>query len=286
MLWRQIATKSVLVTNSILNLKLGVIGGGVMAEAILSRLLTEHIFLPSQLLVSEPDELRSRFWADRYSIQATADNTAVAANCEVLLLATKPQALNQVAADLALLSHSARPSLMLSILAGVPLAKLQTLLPGIPVVRAMPNTPATVGAGITAIACSEQVSPEQKSQAEAIFGAVGDVLEIPETLMNAVTGLSGSGPGYVAVMIEALIDGGVAVGLSRQVATRLAIQTVLGTAQLLQTSGMHPAQLKDQVTSPGGTTIAGIAALEQAGIRAALINAVKAACDRSQALGG
>jgi pyrroline-5-carboxylate reductase len=274
------------VVNSISDTKLGVIGGGVMAEAILSHLLAEHVFLPSQLLVSEPDELRRRFWADRYGIQATADNIAIASGCQLLLLATKPQALDRVAADLALLPHSARPSLMLSILAGVPLAKLQTLLPGIPVVRAMPNTPATVGAGITAIACSEQVSPEQKAQAEAIFGAVGDVLEIPETLMNAVTGLSGSGPGYVAVIIEALSDGGVAVGLSRSMATRLAIQTVLGTAQLLQTSGMHPAQLKDQVTSPGGTTIAGIAALEQAGVRAALMNAVQAACDRSQALGG
>jgi pyrroline-5-carboxylate reductase len=274
------------VISRISDTKLGVIGGGVMAEAILSRLLAEHVFLPSQLLVSEPDGQRRRFWADQYSIQSTADNIAVAAGCQLLLLATKPQVLDRVAADLALLTPSARPSLVLSILAGVPLAKLLTLLPGIPVVRAMPNTPATVGAGITAIACSEHVSPEQKAQAEAIFGAVGDVLEVPETLMNAVTGLSGSGPGYVAVIIEALTDGGVAVGLSRQVATRLAIQTVLGTAQLLQTSGMHPAQLKDQVTSPGGTTIAGIAALEQAGVRAALINAVQAACDRSQALGG
>ncbi len=272
-------------TNSISDVKLGVIGGGVMAEAILSRLLAEHVFLPSQLLVSEPDEHRRRFWVDRYGIQVTADNTAVAAGCEILLLATKPQVLDRVSVDLALLPDPDRPSLMLSILAGVTLAKLQVLLPGIPVVRAMPNTPATVGAGITAIACSEQVSAKQKSEAVAIFGAVGEVLEIPETLMNAVTGLSGSGPGYVAVIIEALTDGGVAVGLSRQVASRLAVQTVLGTAQLLQTTGMHPAQLKDQVTSPGGTTIAGITALEQAGVRAALINAVQAACDRSQTLG-
>ncbi len=272
--------------NCISNLKLGVVGGGVMAEAIISRLLARGSFAPSQLLVSDPDPLRCQFWIKQYGIAATNSNADVLAGCQLLLLAIKPQVLDQVAADLALVPDLARPALMLSILAGVPLAKLQRLLPGIPAVRAMPNTPATVGASITAIAYSEDVSPEQKLQAQAIFEAVGEVLEIPETLMNAVTGLSGSGPGYVAVIIEALTDGGVAVGLSRPVATRLAIQTVLGTAQLLQTSGIHPAQLKDQVTSPGGTTIAGIAALEQAGVRSALINAVKAASDRSQALGG
>jgi pyrroline-5-carboxylate reductase len=274
------------VTNGLSSLKLGVIGGGVMAEAILSRLLAANVFSSDQLLISDPSQLRRQFWAEQYRIQTTHDNAAVVAACQLLLLATKPQVLDQVAVDLVLGPDQGRPSLMLSILAGVPLAKLQRLLPGIPVVRAMPNTPATVGAGITAIAYAADVSAEQKLQAEAIFGAVGEVLEVPEALMNAVTGLSGSGPGYIAVIIEALTDGGVAVGLSRQVATRLAIQTVLGTAQLLQTSGIHPAQLKDQVTSPGGTTIAGIAALEQAGLRAALINAVKAACDRSQALGG
>jgi pyrroline-5-carboxylate reductase len=274
------------VTDCISNLKLGVVGGGVMAEAIFSRLLAKNIFSPDHLLVSDPDPLRCQFWAEHYGVEATSDNAALIAGCQLLLLAVKPQILDQVAVDLASVPDPARPSLILSILAGVPLARLQSLSPGIPIVRAMPNTPATVGAGITAIAYAEDVSAEQKLQATTVFAAIGEVLEIPEALMNAVTGLSGSGPGYVAVIIEALTDGGVAVGLSRQMATRLAIQTVLGTAQLLQTSGIHPAQLKDQVTSPGGTTIAGIAALEQAGVRSALINAVKAACDRSQALGG
>jgi pyrroline-5-carboxylate reductase len=149
----------------------------------------------------------------------------------------------------------------------------------------MPNTPATVGAGMTAIALGQHTQPTHLQQAQQIFQAVGEVVEVPETLMDAVTGLSGSGPGYVAVMIEALTDGGVAAGLPRAIATKLALQTVRGTAELLQTSGMHPAELKDRVTSPGGTTIAGIAQLEQAGFRSALIAAVRAAYHRSQELG-
>lgn len=138
---------------------------------------------------------------------------------------------------------------------------------------------------MTAIASGKAVTPDQMEQAKAIFQAVGEVVEVPESLMDAVTGLSGSGPAYVAIMIEALADGGVAAGLPRAIASQLALSTVLGTAQLLQESQLHPAQLKDQVTSPGGTTIAGIAQLERAGFRSALIEAVKAAKERSQQLG-
>jgi pyrroline-5-carboxylate reductase len=129
------------------------------------------------------------------------------------------------------------------------------------------------------------VNSDQLQAAKHLFEAVGEVVEVPESLMDAVTGLSGSGPGYVAVMIEALIDGGVAAGLPRAIATQLAIQTVRGTAELLQTNRLHPAELKDRVTSPGGTTIAGIAQLERAGVRSALIEAVRASCQRSQELG-
>lgn len=138
---------------------------------------------------------------------------------------------------------------------------------------------------MTAIAPGTTVSAQQIEEAKAIFQAVGEVVEVPESLMDAVTGLSGSGPAYVAIMIEALADGGVAAGLPRAIASQLALSTVLGTAQLLQKSQMHPAQLKDQVTSPGGTTIAGITQLERAGFRSALIEAVKAAKERSQQLG-
>jgi pyrroline-5-carboxylate reductase len=149
----------------------------------------------------------------------------------------------------------------------------------------MPNTPAQVGAGISAIAAGNLTTPAHMAIAEAILQTVGTVVTVPEAMMDAVTGLSGSGPGYVAIVIEALADGGVVAGLPRPIAMQLAIQTVLGTATLLQETGMHPGQLKDQVTSPGGTTIAGVAQLERQGLRSALIEAVRAATNRSKELG-
>jgi pyrroline-5-carboxylate reductase len=149
----------------------------------------------------------------------------------------------------------------------------------------MPNTPAQVGAGISAIAAGKRATTTHVETAKQILATIGSVVEVPEYLMDAVTGLSGSGPGYVALVIEALADGGVAAGLPRPIALQLAIQTVQGTATLLQATGMHPGQLKDQVTSPGGTTIAGIAQLEKQGLRSALIEAVRAATKRSKSLG-
>jgi pyrroline-5-carboxylate reductase len=149
----------------------------------------------------------------------------------------------------------------------------------------MPNTPAAVGAGISALSGGRLAKPEHLAQARKILGTVGQVVEVPENMMDAVTGLSGSGPGYVAIVIEALADGGVLSGLPRAIAMELAIETVLGTAMLIREKGMHPGQLKDLVTSPGGTTIAGVAKLESLGLRTALIEAVKAATERSMELG-
>jgi len=166
----------------------------------------------------------------------------------------------------------------------VPLTRLEAAFGDRAVIRAMPNTPATVGAALTAIAWGKTVSAAQGELAKTIFQAVGEVVEVPENLMDAVTGLSGSGPAYVALLIEALADGGVAAGLPRAIAAQLALQTVWGTAELMRQSDLHPAILKDRVASPGGTTIAGIAALERAGFRSAAIEAVKAACDRSKEL--
>jgi pyrroline-5-carboxylate reductase len=264
-----------------LSTRFGIIGGGVMGEALLSRLLDRQIYQPDEVVVSEPQSSRRDLLAQKYGVQVTADNQLVAADAEILLLAIKPQAFASVVKGL----QGATDQIVISILAGLPLSQLEAAFPGQPAIRAMPNTPATVGAGMTAIAPGQYAQSLHLEQAQKIFQAVGEVVEVPESLMDAVTGLSGSGPGYVAVLIEALTDGGVAAGLPRAIATQLALQTVRGTAELLQTSGMHPAQLKDQVTSPGGTTIAGIAQLEQAGFRAALIAAVRAACDRSQELG-
>jgi pyrroline-5-carboxylate reductase len=281
---QQPTTKNFLETVK-LSIKLGMIGGGVMGEALLSRLVDRGIYAPKDILVSEPQTVRQDVLAQRYGVQVTADNRA-AAEADVLLLAIKPQIFSAVAAALSgLFDTRSSPLLVLSILAGIPLNKLEAAFPQQPVVRAMPNTPATVGAGITAIAPGSHTLAHHLAQARQIFEAVGDVVEVPETAMDAVTGLSGSGPGYVALMVEALADGGVAAGLPRAIALKLALQTVKGTAQMLQESGKHPGELKDQVTSPGGTTIAGIAALERNGFRSALIEAVLAAYRRSQELG-
>jgi pyrroline-5-carboxylate reductase len=267
------------------NIRLGIIGGGVMGEAILSRLLDKNIYPANAVLLSEPQQQRRIFWEQQYQIQTTADNQAAVAASEVLLLAVKPQALDTVIANLTANESSSHQPLVISILAGVTLEKLEAAFPQQPVIRAMPNTPATVGAGMTAIAPGTKARSEHVLQAKSIFEAVGQVVEVPESLMDAVTGLSGSGPAYVAIAIEALADGGVAAGLPRAIAYQLALQTVLGTAQLLERSQLHPAELKDRVTSPGGTTIAGVAELERNGFRSALIQAVQAAYHRSQELG-
>lgn len=264
--------------------KLGMIGGGVMGEALISRLIAQNIYSAAEILVSEPLQVRRDFLASTYQIQVTEDNRLAAA-AEILFLAIKPQVFQTVSDRLNADPSQSPPSLVISILAGTPLSKLEAAFPGIPIVRAMPNTPATVGAGVTAIAPGQHTQPEHLEQAHRLFAAVGEVVQVTESQMDAVTGLSGSGPGYIALVVEALADGGVAAGLPRTIATQLAVQTVKGTAQLIQETGLHPGQLKDQVTSPGGTTIAGIAELEKAGLRSALIEAVRAAYLRSQELG-
>jgi pyrroline-5-carboxylate reductase len=263
---------------------LGVIGGGVMGEALLSRLLDQGVFGKDAILVSDPSENRRIFLYETYGIKVVEDNEVVAQQADILLLAVKPQILPAVIAQLKDTISTVRP-LLLSVLAGVTLQQLAEAFVGWPTIRAMPNTPATVGAGVTALAPGEGITPQQLDQAKQIFTSVGDVVEVPEYLMDAVTALSGSGPGYIALVVEALADGGVAAGLPRATAMQLALQTVKGTAELLQQSGLHPGVLKDRVTSPGGTTIAGVAQLEASGLRSALIEAVQAACNRSKELG-
>jgi len=275
------------------SIKLGIVGGGVMGEALLSRLIDQELYHPDDVLVSDPQAPRRDALVEKYGVKVTSDNRAAAAASEVLLLAIKPQVFEAVATHLVEGNeklHQAEESLpvVISILAGVSLSRLEAAFGRQPVIRVMPNTPATVGAGITAIASGKTVTPSQLERAKAIFQAVGEVVEVPDSLMDAVTGVSGSGPAYVAIMIEALADGGVAAGLPRAIASQLALSTVLGvlgTAQLLQESKLHPAELKDRVTSPGGTTIAAISQLERAGFRSALIEAVQAAARRSQELG-
>jgi pyrroline-5-carboxylate reductase len=264
-------------------IQFGMIGGGVMGEALLSRMIAQQVFAASEILVSEPSTDRREYLAQTYGIQVTADNAQVMQATQAILLAIKPQIFPKVVANLPLGQPS--ETIVLSILAGTTLAQLEAAFSQQPVVRVMPNTPAQVGAGISAIAGGSRTTPAHLAIAHRILATVGQVVEVPESMLDAVTGLSGSGPGYIALVVESLADGGVIAGLPRPIAMQLAIQTVLGTAQLLQTTGMHPGQLKDQVTSPGGTTIAGVAELEKRGLRSALIEAVRAAADRSHALG-
>ena len=254
-----------------------------MGEAILAQLLATGAYLPEQVMVSDPSPDRQTVLRDRYGIQVTADNAEILGQ-STIILAIKPQVFDRVVMALPI-ATIAPNACVISILAGTPLARLEAAFSTCAVVRAMPNTPAQVGAGITAIAAGRRTQPEQLARTRQILATVGDVVEVPEYLMDAVTGLSGSGPAYVALVVEALADGGVAAGLPRTIALPMAIQTVRGAAELLHQQDLHPAQLKDQVTSPGGTTIAGVTELEAKGLRSALISAVLAATQRAKDLG-
>lgn len=257
-----------------------------MGEALLSRLINQNIYKSSEIIVSEPSSVRKDYLVKKYAVNVISENTEVFLTSEdVLFLAIKPQVFTSVTQEISSVISQSNFPLIVSILAGVTLGQLEAAFVDLPVVRAMPNTPATVGAGITAICAGKDTQPHHLEKARQLFSAVGEVVEVSEHLMDAVTGLSGSGPAYVALMVEALADGGVASGLPRPIAQQLALQTVLGTANLLHDTKIHPAELKDRVTSPGGTTIAGVAELEKAAFRSALIQAVKAATNRSQELG-
>ena len=264
--------------------RFGFIGGGVMAEAILRALLQADLVDRGEVTVSEPLAPRRRALAT-LGVEVVRTNREAVAGADVLLLAVKP---GVIPAALAEFGQELQPSqLVISIAAGVPLARIEELLAeGVPAVRVMPNTPVQVGAGAAALARGHHATDEHAQLALQLFNAAGRCVEVPESLLDAVTGLSGSGPAYVCLMVEALADGGVKAGLPRDVALTLAAQTVLGAAQLILETGDHPAVWKDRVATPGGTTITGIAALEAGGIRSALIQAVEAATRRAKELSG
>lgn len=260
------------------------LGAGQMAEALISGLVSSGARSAAQIRAVDLRAERLAELAERHGIATSLDVTAVLSWAEVIILATKPQALPALLASIGpALRHD---PLLVSIAAGTTLAALESALPtGTRVVRTMPNTPALVRAGVTAIAAGQHATAEDITAVRQLFDCVGYAFEAPESWLDAVTGLSGSGPAYVFLVIEALADGGVAAGLPRELAQRLAAETVLGSAKLLLESGQHPAALKDMVTSPAGTTIAGLAVLEEAGARAAFLSAVLAASERSRALG-
>lgn len=254
-----------------------------MGAAFAKGVISSGVLEPDEIIVTDVDETRLQTLARGLRVMVATDNASAASGAEVVLLAVKPPLVLDVVRQLG--EALTRNQLVISIAAGVSLDKIEGVLPdGVAVVRAMPNTPCQIGAGAIGFSAGKAVSKEQALEAKRIFDAVGISYEVPEKLLSAVTGLSGSGPAYVYLMIEALSDAGVRVGLPRPIALKLAAQTVFGAAKMVLEEGEHPAVLKDQVTSPGGTTIAGIDALERAGFRSALIEAVKASAQRSEEL--
>ncbi|MCW5829517.1 MAG: pyrroline-5-carboxylate reductase [Deltaproteobacteria bacterium] len=263
-----------------MSLKLAIAGGGAMGGALASGLVRAGTLKASEIIIIEPLATRRDELRHDLKVQVSG-RPADSFRAEVLLLAVKPQTLPE--AGPAYAKGFARKT-VISILAGSTIATLRTWFSG-GIARVMPNTPALVGEGASGICFSEVAVPERE-RIRKWLAAVGEVVEVAkESDLDAVTGLSGSGPAYVFEMIEALSDGGVLAGLPRDVALKLAAQTVLGAARMVIATGRHPAQLKDQVTSPGGTTIAGCAELERHGMRSAFIAAVKAATERSRQLG-
>ncbi|MBI1921926.1 MAG: pyrroline-5-carboxylate reductase [Geobacter sp.] len=264
------------------NRKIGFIGGGNMAEAIIKGLVAGGMD-PAAITVGEPSTERQKHLAGQYGISTTAENAAVVTACDVVILAIKPQVALGVMGGVA--SYIREDQLFISIMAGIGTAAIEEAIPRGKVVRVMPNTPALVLQGASAICCGSRADADDLELTRAIFDRVGKTWVVEEKLMDAVTGLSGSGPAYVFTFIESLSDAGVKNGLPRDIATGLAAQTVFGSAALLMETGEHSAMLRDRVTSPGGTTIAGLHQLEASGFRAAVINAVDAATARSKELG-
>jgi pyrroline-5-carboxylate reductase len=265
-------------------LKVGFLGAGKMATALAKGFVRAEIVTPREIIASDPFDTARKNFVNEVGAKTGTSNVDVAKSANILILATKP---DQVPAALAEISGAfTKNHLLISIAAGVTISKLENLLPaGARVIRVMPNTPALVSEGASAFALGKSATAADAELAKKLLSAVGVAIQVKEPLLDAVTGLSGSGPAYVYQFIEALSDGGVASGLPRDIATKLAAQTVLGAAKMVLETGQHPGALKDQVTSPGGTTIEGLHALEKGKLRATVMSAVRAATEKSKKLG-
>lgn len=264
--------------------RIGFLGAGRMATALARGLINSHFVTAKDVVAADVSETAREAFTSETGADSLETNLDVVKQSEVVVLAVKPHIVESVLGEISGGVDAER--LLVSIAAGVPIARLSAGLPaGCRIVRVMPNTPCLVGAGASGFAMSDAATEDDGRLVAAMFETVGIAIELPESLLDAVTGLSGSGPAFAYQMIEALSDGGVRMGLPRDAATRLAAQTLLGAARMVLETGEHPGALKDAVTSPGGTTIAGLHALERGGLRGCLMNAVEAATNRSRELG-
>lgn len=265
------------------SMTLAVVGGGRMGEAIVAGLLAAKKFSPEDVVVAEPEATRRAALTTAHSVRCVPSAREALSGASVVLLAVKPQVIDAVAADIAPVLP--RRALVVSIAAGVSCSRLEAELPsGTAVVRVMPNTPAMVGEGMSVVSGGTEATPGQVERVRDMFAAIGRAVVLDERLQDAGMAISGAGPAYFALFVDALARAGVRQGLTREVAQLLAVQTMRGTAELLDATGQHPEQLVDAVTSPGGTTIAAIEALEAGGLRTAVAEGVSAAVKRAKEL--
>jgi pyrroline-5-carboxylate reductase len=264
--------------------KVAVIGAGAMGSALVRGFLKAGLVKPNDLFVSDPRNDAITALAREFPVKTSTDNREAARTGDIVILAVKPAFIKDVLTEISSCLTTAH-HLIVSVAAGVTLTFLEANVPpDVPVIRVMPNVPALVGEGMTAISLGKNAGVVEKEEVEKLFAAVGRVVTVAENDLDAVTGISGCGPAYVALILEALADGGVKMGLSRSLAMELAAQTLIGTAKMIQVTGVHPGVLKDQVCSPGGSTIWGVHFLEQGGLRGLLLSAVEAAARRSSDL--
>jgi pyrroline-5-carboxylate reductase len=263
--------------------KIAILGGGRIGEALLSGLLSSGWRDAGEVVVTDRGEERVNELRLRYDVDATSDNAAAVADAGLVVIAVKPQDIDALLGQIG--RHLTSGQTVVSVAAAIPTAHIEErIADGVPVVRAMPNAPATVHEGMAGICAGADAGDEQLALAEELLSHLGRVVRVPEQWMDAITAVSGSGPAYFALLAEAMIEAGILLGLSREVSTTLVVQTMFGTAKQLRDQGMHPVELRESVTSPGGTTIAAIRELEQAGVRAAFLNAIQAAMDRAREL--
>ena len=264
-------------------MKIGFIGGGMMGEAIIKSLLAKNVAKPDDITVSDVSQVRRETLKKKYRVNAVANNKEAVKGADLVVLAVKPQELGKVLGEL---KGSTSKHLVLSIVAGATMETIQEGLGHSLLVRAMPNMPAQIAEGMTVWTAAADVNQKQKDMAQSILAAMGKEIYVSgEKYIDMATALSGSGPAYVFLIIEALVDAGVHIGMPRDMAEKLAVQTVLGSARAVEVMGKHPAELKNMVTSPGGTTTEGLLQLETGGLRSLLLQAVIAAYNKAKSLG-